>query len=203
MDKSKFESLIQGITKREFYINTTDKELEAGKKYSIFKILPISQRKVWFDWTTPKKEDNFLRSFITTFTTKYKEPNPKAYSGMYRSRRWEDMNDKEKEFAYMHHKSNMYSKKDLLQQVEDNFKSSDITNILCRYGFYPTNYGIGIFCFYATNAVMEAIIKMKKHLQDKSIPYTNGFSDAKWVLRFKLNLSKEAHKNIIAEFNKA
>jgi hypothetical protein len=97
----------------------------------------------------------------------------------------------------MQHLSRMYNKKALLEQIEANFGKEDIANGLIRYGFYPTEYGVGIFCFWATDAVKKAINTMAEYLKTKSIPYSNEFSDARWVFRFKLGISKEAHTNIL------
>jgi len=68
---------------------------------------------------------------------------------------------------------------------------------LLRYGFYETLYGIGIFCFWMTPGVQSAINTMANHLKTLSIPFSNEFSDARWVYRFKVGLSKENHLSII------
>jgi len=163
--------------------------------------LPITNRKIYFKWVTPKTDEKMLKSFITAFTTRYKEPNPRAYDWSARTygekAKWENKTEEEREFAYYHHSSNMYSKKELLEQIEANFGKEDIANGLIRYGFYPTEYGVGIFCFWATDAVKKAINTMAEYLKNKSIPYSNEFSDARWVFRFKLGISKEAHTNIL------
>jgi hypothetical protein len=201
METLKFEKLIQEITGRDFIINTTDKDIQPEKEYHIFRVLPTTERKVSFYWKTAKTNEKMLKSFITTFSNKYREPNPENYDGKYfGSKKWDDMSDQQKEYAYGHHASNMYSKNKLLEQVQDNFNKPGITETLCKYGFYSTEYGIGIFALWATDGVMEAINKMSKYLKSKSIPYTNEFSDAKWVLRFKLGLDKQTHSNILNSF---
>jgi hypothetical protein len=42
---------------------------------------------------------------------------------------------------------------------------------------------------------------MEAHLQKLSIPFTNEFSEAKWVYRFKIGLTKESHLSIINKLN--
>lgn len=199
MITTNFEHLIRLITGRDFSIKTEDADLQFEKEYLIFRILPVTKHQASFIWKTPKADEKMLRSFITAFSSKYREPNPAHYTtrSPYFSPSWSEMTEEKQEFAYYHHSSNMYSKSDLLKQVEDNFSKDGICSGLMRYGFYDTLYGIGIFCFWMTSGVQAAINKMKTHLDNMSIPYTNEFSDARWVYRFKIGLSKENHLSII------
>jgi len=71
----------------------------------------------------------------------------------------------------------------------------------CKYGFYTTEYGIGIFCYFSTDGVINSIEKMKKYLLSKNIPFKNEFSDARWVFRFVLNLDKPKHELLLNSFN--
>lgn len=203
MNTLNFQNLIQSITKRELIIDTTDNEIINGKEYFIYKYLPITQRYIGLKFIAPKTDEKMLRAFITAFTNKYKEPDPKAYNKNYGGidYTWESKTDKEKEYAYMHHATNMFYKTELLKQIEDNFNTQDIENTLLRYGFYSTEYGIGIFCFWETEYVINAINKMKAFLNSQNIPFKNEYSDARWVYRFKINLTKEAHYNLIKSFN--
>ena len=203
MQVSNFQNLIQLITGRDFTIKTNDSELQFEKEYAISRILPATGRSISFVWKTPKADEKMLRSFITSFTSKYREPNPAAYTtcAPYFSPSWDEMTVENQEFAYMHHASNMYSKADLLKQVEDNFSRDGIASGLIKYGFYETLYGIGIFCFWMTSGVQSAINTMSNHLKSLSIPYTNEFSDARWVYRFKIGLSKENHLSIINQLS--
>ena len=203
MTTSNFQNLIQLITGRDFIIKTDDSEIQFEKEYYIYRILPVSQRAVSFMWKTPKADEKMLRSFITAFTSKYREPNPANYKtcSPYFSPSWDEMTAEKQEFAYYHHASNMYSKTDLLKQVENNFANDGIATGLIRYGFYNTEYGIGIFCFWMTDGVNSAIKAMANHLQKLSIPFTNEFSDARWVYRFKLGLTKESHLQLINQLN--
>lgn len=202
METKKFEKLIQAITAREFKIHTEDENIIFGKEYWIYKKLPITERKISFKWVAPTVDDKILRSFITAFTTRYKEPNPDSYNYEYGGKmyKWEEKSEIEKEYAYSHHASHMYSKSDLLKQVEANFNSQEIETTLNKYGFYTTEYGIGIFVVYYNQYVQKAIDNMAKYLNSVSIPFKNEFSDARWVLRFKLNLTKESHNNILKNF---
>lgn len=203
MTTENFQQLIRLITGRDFSIKTVDTELQFEKEYLIFRMLPVTQRSVSFTWKTPKADEKMLRSFITAFTSKYREPNPANYTtcSPYFSPSWDEMPPEKQEFAYYHHSSNMYNKAALLKQVEDNFSKDGISTGLIKYGFYNTEYGIGIFCFWMTAGVQTAIKTMKTHLENISIPYTNEFSDARWVYRFKIGLSRENHLSIINQLN--
>lgn len=198
-----FQNLIRLVTGRDFTIKTEDIELQFEKEYCIYRILPVTQRPVSFMWKTPKADEKMLRSFITSFSSKYREPNPAAYTtcSPYFSPSWDEMTAEKQEYAYMHHASNMYSKEALMKQVEDNFAKEGIASGLIRYGFYETLYGIGIFCFWMTSGVQAAINTMKNHLNSLAIPYTNEFSDARWVYRFKIGLSKENHLALINQLS--
>jgi hypothetical protein len=202
MNTSNFNNLIQLITGRNFEIRTSDIELLPEMEYIVVRKLPVTGRNVSFKWKTPKTDEKMLRSFITSFATKYREPNPLAYDYEYGGKyyTWAAKTDEEKEFAYCHHASNMFSKEQLLKQVEDNFSNENIATGLIRYGFYPTEYGIGIFCFWLTVGVNSAIEAMKKYLLSSNIPFRNEFSDARWVFRFRLEISKNVHTNILNNF---
>jgi len=203
METLNFEKLIQEITGRDFIIDTQDQNLIQEKEYYVYRILPITKRKIGFNWKVAKTEEKVLRSFITSFATKYREPDPSTYNYNYGGKEytWEGNTEEQKEFAYNHHFTHMYKKETLLKQVQDNFSRPSIEKALLKYGFYSTEYGIGIFAYWTTNYVVNAIDKMKKFLAGKSIPFANEFSEAKWVYRFKLNLSKETHTTILKAFS--
>jgi hypothetical protein len=204
MDTQNFTKLIQSVTGRDFQIATNSEELNPETEYKVYKILPITDNMISFYWKTPKTEEKFLKSFITAFCNKYKEPNPKCYDGKYANDKnycWANFSDKQREYAYGHHSSNMLSKKELLEQVQANFNNSEISAVLCKYGFYTTEYGIGIFAFWETEYVVDAILKFHAHLKSLGIPFKNEYSDARWVFRFKLGLDKISHFKILSEFN--
>ncbi len=203
MNTAKFTNLIQLVTGRDFQIKTNDTELKHATKYEVFRILPLTNYWVSFTWKTPLSDEKMLRSFITAFTSKYREPDPAAYTcrAPYFSPAWADMEPMKREYAYMHHASNMFHKSELLKQVESNFSQQGMTEGLIKYGFYSTEYGVGIFCFWATESVVSAIEAMKKFLADRNIPFTNEFSDARWVYRFKLGISKDAHTQLLTNLS--
>lgn len=203
MKTTQFINLIQLATGRDFQIDTQDAELINEKDYFVFRKLPITSKVISFKWTTPKAEEKYLRSFITAFTTKYREPDPAAYTtcSPYFSPAWNEMTAEKQEYAYSHHASNMYNKRQLMDQVEANFNNPEITQGLNRYGFYATEYGIGTFVLFATRYVEQSIFEMAEYLKKQNIAFSNEYSDARWVLRFKINASKSIHENILASFN--
>lgn len=203
MKTEQFTNLIQIATDRNFQIATNDIDLIDGKEYFIFRILPVTGRKISFKWIAPKSDDKYLRSFITAFCSKYREPNPANYTtcAPYFSPAWSEMEPEKQEFAYMHHAGFMYSKKDLMDQVESNFNKPGITNGLNRYGFYATEYGVGTFVLFATRYVEQSITDMANYLKKQNITFSNEYSEAGWVLRFKINANKQIHENILSSFN--
>jgi hypothetical protein len=202
MNTQSFQSLIQAITGRDLVINTTDAEIIGGKEYQVYKVMPLTNGKISFKWKAALSDEKMLRSFITAFTTKYKEPNPKTYDYTYGGKEytWAAMSDEAREHARFHHANHMYHKKDLMQQIEDNFKGEKMHGVMIHHGFYNTEYGVGIFALYQFDSVINAIQAMKEHLTKRSIPFSNEFSDARWVYRFKLNLTKENHGAILQDF---
>lgn len=201
MKKENFIKLIQAITKKGFQISTKDVDIATEAEYYIYKTLPVSGRDVGWFFKTPKNEENLIRSFITQYCKKYREPNPANYDGSYYgSVSWQNKTEEEREFCYYHHSSNMYSEKRLLEQIKENLNDSSIEETLCKYGFYETNYGIGIFVLFSGKYELNAIEKMAAYLRSKNIIFRNEYSNARWVYRFVLNLSKEIHAALLNSF---
>lgn len=202
MKTSNFQNLIQQVTNRNFIIETNDIDLINDKKYKVYRVLPLTKSKVSFEWKVAKNDENILKSFITTFCNKYREPNPAAYNYVYGgiSYKWDEKTDIEKEYCFVHHQSRMLNKEALMRQVQDNFNLPNIETAILRYGFYTTEYGIGTFALFQTNFVVNAINKLKTFLNSQNIPFANEYSNKMWVYRFKLNLNKDTHTNILQSF---
>lgn len=202
MNKNNFVKLVQAVTQRDFQIATDDQDLDVNKTYYVYRKLPITGRTVGFNWHTPKTIEKMLGSFVTAFANKYKEPNPAAYDRVYGGKqyRWADKTDEQKEFAYMNHASNMYSKSALLEQVEQNMRGEHVSSALTRYGFYATEYGVGIFCLFSIEPLAASIRLMSEFLSGMSIPYKNEFSDKQWVYRFRLGMDKQKHIALLDRF---
>ena len=201
MKTSNFVSLIRAITGRDFYISTQSEDILPECTYSIRRKLPVTEMEVGFEFKTPKNEERLLKSFITTFCNKYREPDPDCYDGSYPgSKSWADKTERDREHCYLNHASYMYSKEQLLEIIRTNVDRTDFTDALCKYGFYPTNYGIGIYVVFVGAREMEAIEKMAQFLKGENIKFTNEFSDARWVFRFKLNVDKLFHTAFLNKF---
>ena len=200
MNANNFQQLIQKITGRLFVITTDDSEIINGKEYFVTRRLPVTRRNVGFKWKAATTDEKLLRSFITAFTTKYREPNPASYDYTYggKAYTWAEKTELEREYAYSHHATHMLSKDQLMKQVEESFNSPEMQITLIKYGFYSTEYGIGIFCFWMTRSVQGAIENLQRHLTALSIPFKNEYSDARWVFRFRLGLTKDQHSAMLA-----
>lgn len=213
MNTANFTQLIRAVTGRDFVIEERDtwrttkpagETIEHEKTYFVGRTLPITGMAVGFDWKTPKSDEKLLRSFITAFTSKYREPCPLAYviqyGGADGSRNWEDMSPEKREYAYNHHGSNMFSKAMLLSQVEARFACPEMETALNQWGFYETEYGIGIFCFWQTRWVVSAIDNMRRFLASENIATREEFSDARWVYRFRIEASRDIHTALLKRF---
>jgi len=73
-------------------------------------------------------------------------------------------------------------------------KERGLTNKFC---VYPTTYGIGVWLFYNFNAEKH-IEQVEQIMKDRNIEYSNEYSDARWVFRFKVSKKRENIKKICA-----
>ena len=87
-----------------------------------------------------------------------------------------------------------------MEQIKENLNDSSIEETLCKYGFYETNYGIGIFVLFSGKYELNAIEKMAAYLRAKNIPFHNEFSYARWVYRFVININKDIHAALLNSF---
>jgi len=207
MNTQQFQKLIQSVTGRPLTIETKSEEIELETKIVISRPWKNGKNAFSFEWKTPKKEDSLLRSFITAFCAKYREPDPATYSrncSAYGDR-WagheEAWNNPETHWncsLWNHHAGHMTTKEKLKAQVIANFASFDAGT--ARLGFYDTHYGIGIFTIYGGDWVQKSLSAMSDYLASKAIPYRNELSDAGWVTRFVINIDKSSHASLLRAF---
>lgn len=211
MKTDNFTRLVQSVTSRPFTFSIRNgfrdmkpvgEEIACESQYFVGYTLPLSGQLVGFDWKTPKADEKMLRSFITAFTSKYREPDPATYvSDPYGAKSWDEMTAEKREWAFGHHASHMLSKEKLLEQVKASFALPEMESALIRWGFYETEYGIGIFSFWLTVSVRRSIEAMRAFLANKGISAREEFSDARWVYRFRVEASKEIHKALLSTFS--
>jgi hypothetical protein len=94
----------------------------------------------------------------------------------------------------------MFSKEQLLNQVQARFECPEIETALNQWGFYETEYGIGIFCYWETQFVRNAIARMRAYLSGLNVPAREEYSDARWVYRFRMEVSREFHTATLQRF---
>lgn len=212
MKTESFTQLVRAVTGRDFSIYLSGLNgwrelvpagdaLQTESAYLVIRTLPLTGRVVGFEWKTPKTEEKMLRSFITAFTSKYREPNPATYgTDPYYPAKWESFSPEKREHAYGHHASHMFSKEELLAQVEKRFSCPEIETALNQWGFYETEYGLGIFCYWETPFVRNAIDRMRRFLAGSNVPAREEYSDARWVYRFRVEVSRDFHSNLLRQF---
>lgn len=207
MKTQQFQKLIQSVTGRPLTIVTNSEEITLESTLRIFRPWKSDQDALAFEWKTPKKEDSLLRSFITAFCSKYREPDPATYSrncsayGDTWARHEEAWNNPETRWncsLWNHHAEHMVTKEKLKAQVISNFTNFDAGT--ARLGFYETHYGIGIFTIYGGDWVQKSLSAMSDYLTSKAIPYRNELSDAGWVTRYVMNIDKTAHASLLSAF---
>ena len=209
MKTSQLQELIQAATGRPLTIHGAGEEIPLDTKLQIGR--PYGARgkaeTLAFEWRTPKKEDSILRSFITAFCSKYKEPDPATYARncscygdtwMGYEQPWNDPATHWNCALWGHHASHMLSKDKLRAQVVANFSRFDSS--MARLGFYETNYGIGLFTVYGGAWITQALSDMAQHLDSKAIPFSNELSEAGWVTRFVIGLDKPQHAAILGAY---
>ena len=67
----------------------------------------------------------------------------------------------------------------------DVFKPLELFNV----GYYTTSYGVGVEVMFGRRE--ETIQKIATFLTEHDIEFTNEYSDAAWVYRFKISKAKE------------
>ena len=209
MKTENFQKLIHAATARPLTIHGAGEEIPLDTVIRIHRPYGRNGAETChsFDWKTPKKEDSILRSFLTAFFSKYREPDPEKYdrncpcygdTWIKYAEKWENPETHWNCALWGHHASNMIHKDKLKKQVEGNFTNFD--SGLARLGFYETNYGIGLFTVYGGAWVRQALEDMGQHLAAREIPFRNELSEAGWVTRFVIGLDKPQHSAILGSF---
>lgn len=207
MKKTQMESLIHAMTGRRLTLDCGE-DIPSDYNVGVYREGRAKSedcRYPHFTWKTPKDEDNTIRSFITAFCSKYKEPDPASYFDYdgkpafdKYAAQWNNLATRADSVCWHHHAGHMLSKEQLRAQVEFNFAAftgKDFT--LC---FYPTNYGIGIFTMLGGQWVKESLAAMSAHLKANGIPFRNEMSDKFWVTRFVIGATKDLHAQILSGF---
>ena len=198
MKTAQFQELIQNVTGRKLFFTINSDEIPLDVKIAIYR---PGCRWYSFIWKTPKNEDALLRSFITAFCTKYKEPDPSTYEGNQWERyaeKWDNLETRFECAAWHHHATHMLNKDKLREQVAANF--ANFSREMGRLGFYPTNYGIGLFTAFGGQWVKDSLSEMAKHLEASFIPFSNELSEKGWVTRFLIKTTRENHSAILGGF---
>lgn len=117
------------------------------------------------------KIENLLKTFITQFSSKYKRMV--CINGVFE-----------------------YQKKEVIQKqiIEKN------QDRVYKGLFYTTLYGIGFWCIFCRQKDLENAKDLGIYLKDKKIDYSNEFSYAGWVLRFKIGKAIELHNTLLTNF---
>jgi len=178
MEKENFENLIKLVTGKNLSVTSNFIELE--KEYNVF-----LDNEFNFTFKTPKKIDSLLSSFINQYCNKAKIVEQK-YLDMFKFKRLN---------MYMRH--HCKTKFSLMNDIKENFNTTDFIREYCKYGFYSTEYGIGIFVQFLTD---KSFTLMEKFLTNKNIPFVLEYSEKEFVLRFKIKLNRDIHFMLLNEF---
>ena len=127
---------------------------------------------IMFDFKTGKI-DNLLKSFLIKFTSRFTEY--RLIDGYYKT-----VSIKDEVMAKI---------------IEHNQDRVD------KGLFYTTLYGIGFWAILSSRKDQEIAKELATYLKSKNIEYSNEYSDAGWVYRFKINKSIELHNELLANFS--
>lgn len=82
----------------------------------------------------------------------------------------------------------------LSEQKEFNSLTKKVKAILnTGYSCYPTSYGVGVECLFGES---KSISLIEKFLDNNGIEYTNEYSQARWIYRFKISKKQENIKRL-------
>lgn len=178
MEKQLFENLINQITNRNLTIKSNT--IDLNSEYQVY-----HNDKPNFIFKTPKKIDSLFSSFISQYTKKFKQPQQKYI----------DLFNFKNDSLYLKH--HCFTESMLLSEIKQNFKNESVLRFYSKYGFYSTDYGIGIYVQFLDTKIFDS---MEKYLSNNNIPFTLEFSEKEYVLRFKINVNKDFHENLLKDF---
>lgn len=179
-----FNALIQSITNEKIMLLCNDNEsMELDCIYTVVAIEKNKDNKYIFEFEfkTPKNIDKLVSSFISQFCSKFKKNLPQF--------------EKYGRGSLGHHR---YSKDGLLSIIKDRFNDLSFISFYCKYGFYYTNYGIGIYIPFLDVKFLDS---MNLFLKNNNIPYKNELSKKEFVYRYLININKDYHANLLTKFS--
>lgn len=140
-------------------------------------------------WKAPANEENYARSLVTCFCSKYRIIDPGRIGGDHSPEILE-------RGATQWHRDFCFPPKEMRERLNRKFMESPLR--WARSTLYPTQYGIGCWILFGRRA--DLIAALGAHLENAGVDYTNEYSKAQWVLRFKTGLPYAANEALLAEF---
>jgi len=125
-----------------------------------------------FDFKTGKNKDSLLKTFISQYSSKV-------------------------------------SKYDLIDGQVQKLNKKQVLDIVVKRNenrvhkglFYTTLYGIGLWDFFNSSMVHNILHKeIDAFLKANGVKYTNEYSDARWVFRYKFNMDIESTNELLSKF---
>jgi len=125
-----------------------------------------------FDFKSGKNIDNLLKTFITQYASKNQQ------------------------YGIVDGEVRRLNKKEVLDKIVE--RNQDRVH---KGLFYTTLYGIGLWDFFNSTMVHNLLDKeMGSFLKSKGIEYSNEYSDAAWVYRYKFTMQIEKTNELLANF---
>lgn len=194
-------------TFEEFKKTQWEKEYKRWFEYSkgsCKELNPTSERVSGWNFETLAEYEAHIRKFCDRIIDRHCDPY--EYDTLYVTHDGEQMLVKKEGV-----KSKVITEEYVMKLVEKSRKAYSGTygkfamgmQKLCRergysgqFAVYPTTYGIGVWLFYNFRAD-ENIADVKRLMDERGIEYYNGYSEHRWVYRFKVSKKKENLDKII------
>jgi hypothetical protein len=126
-----------------------------------------------FDFKTGKNKDSLLKTFISQYSSKVCK------------------------YDLVDGQVQRLNKKQVLDKI---VKHND--HRVHKGLFYTTLYGIGMWDFFNSDMVHNILHKeIDAFLKANEVKYTNEYSDARWVFRYKFNMDIENTNQLLSKFN--
>lgn len=172
MDEVKFH-LLKNQSAKKWY-DMEYKDFDVFTEDTIYGVSYKGESYIEFNWKSGKLE-NLLKSFLT----KYSGQQKKSVIG-------DDGKVKV-----------VSCKSQTLNEIISKNKDRVFSG-----AFYTTLYGIGFWAIFSSHAEMYIAKDLHKFLNKKGVEYSNEFSDAGWVYRFKIGKDVLIHNSLLNEFIK-
>lgn len=159
---------------KKWYEKKYTSDFEEIEEGTIYGISFSTGGSVEFDFKTGKM-DNLLKSFLIKFASRQKAY--RLVNGYYQT---------------------ISTRDEVMEKIKESNKDRVYMGL-----FYTTLYGIGMWAIFSTRKDMVKNADLSRFLTDRKVPFSNEWSDAGWVYRFKIGKDIELNNKLLTEFKES